>query len=201
MIDAEKRATLPRLVVLISGVGTTLKNLLEKIAAGKLRAEIVAVVSSKADAGGLSYSREAGIPSFVYEARDYSTRAAFSKVIFDAARRYRAELVIMGGFLRQVDIPTDFQHRVLNIHPSLIPLHSGHGFYGLKVHASVLAAGDKESGCTVHFVDNQYDHGPQILQRRVPVLASDTIDTLAARVFEAECEAYPEAIRRILKRE
>jgi folate-dependent phosphoribosylglycinamide formyltransferase PurN len=101
----------------------------------------------------------------------------------------------MGGFLKHVLIPADFEHRVMNIHPGLIPAFCGQGFYGHHVHQAVLDYGVKISGCTVHFADNQYDHGPIILQRTVPVLDEDTPDTLAARIFEQECEAYPEAVR------
>ena len=103
----------------------------------------------------------------------------------------------MAGFLKRVTIPEDFANRVTNIHPGLIPAFCGHGFYGHHVHEAVLDYGAKLSGCTVHFADNQYDHGPVILQRAVPVLDDDTAETLAARVFEAECEAYPEAIQLI----
>jgi phosphoribosylglycinamide formyltransferase-1 len=107
------------------------------------------------------------------------------------------KLVVMGGFIQHVLIPADFEHRVVNIHPSLIPAFCGKGYYGRHVHEAVLAYGAKLSGCTVHFVDNEYDHGPIVLQRAVPVLDADTPDSLAARVFAAECEAYPAAIRAI----
>jgi phosphoribosylglycinamide formyltransferase-1 len=103
----------------------------------------------------------------------------------------------MGGFLKHVRIPPDFENRVLNIHPSLIPAHCGKGMYGMKVHEAVLAAGETVTGCTVHFVDDEYDHGPIILQRQVPVLPGDTPQSLQARVFAAECQAYPEALRLI----
>jgi phosphoribosylglycinamide formyltransferase-1 len=103
----------------------------------------------------------------------------------------------MGGFLKRLDIPADFANRVVNIHPGLIPAFCGKGFYGHHVHEAVLEYGAKLSGCTVHFADNQYDHGPVILQKAVPVENDDTPETLAARVFEAECEAYPEAIQLI----
>ena len=101
----------------------------------------------------------------------------------------------MGGFLQLIAIPDDFRNRVMNIHPSLIPAFCGKGFYGERVHEAVLAMGVKVSGCTVHFTDNEYDHGPIILQRTVEVRDDDTVETLFARVFEQECEAYPEAIR------
>jgi phosphoribosylglycinamide formyltransferase-1 len=115
--------------------------------------------------------------------------------MFYECREAAVDLAVMAGFLKKVLIPADFQARVMNIHPSLIPSFSGHGFYGRHVHKAVLEYGAKLSGCTVHFVDNEYDHGPIILQKCVPVMENDTPDALAARVFAAECQAYPEALR------
>lgn len=184
-----------RVAVLISGGGTTLRNFLEKIAAGVLDVRIVLVVSSSPSAGGLAHAAAAGIPSVVVERKHFASDEAFSEVIFDHCRRARAELVAMGGFLKRVVIPSDYSNRVVNIHPALIPAFCGRGFYGHRVHEAVLEYGVKISGCTVHFADNQYDHGPVILQKAVPVLDDDTPETLAARVFAAECEAYPEALR------
>lgn len=187
-------APLP-IAVLISGGGTTLRNLLEQIGRGTLPLDIRLVVSSSGLARGLEFARAAGIKTLAVEPRDYPQIDAFSKVIFDACRAAGVELVVMGGFLKLVRIPDDFVGRVVNIHPSLIPKYCGRGYYGQRVHEAVITAGESQSGCTVHFVDQQYDHGPVILQRKVPVLEDDTPETLAARVFEAECEAYPEALR------
>jgi formyltetrahydrofolate-dependent phosphoribosylglycinamide formyltransferase len=120
---------------------------------------------------------------------------AFNQQIFAACREAQAELVCNAGFLQLLQVPADFQGRVINIHPALIPAFCGKGFYGHHVHEAVLQSGVKLSGCTVHFVDNEYDHGPIILQRAVPVLDNDTPDNLATRVFEQECEAYPQAIQ------
>ncbi|HEX7377515.1 MAG TPA: phosphoribosylglycinamide formyltransferase [Pirellulales bacterium] len=186
-----------RLAVLISGGGTTLRNLIEKIGAGELDATIALVVSSNPAAGGLAYAREAGIDTTVIERRGHANDEDFSRAVFDACRRVDCHLVVMGGFLKFVAIPADFEWRVVNIHPALIPAFCGHGFYGQRVHQAVLDYGAKISGCTVHFVDNQYDHGPILLQRAVDVYDDDTAQTLAARVFATECEAYPEALRRI----
>jgi phosphoribosylglycinamide formyltransferase-1 len=182
-------------VVLISGGGTTLKNLLEKIAAGRLKAEIVLVISSNPAALGLAIAANAGIATNVVERKSFATPEAYSEAIFGSCRTSGPQWVVMGGFLTYVPIPPDFENRVLDIHPALIPAFCGKGFYGHRVHEAVLEYGAKISGCTVHFVDNQYDHGPIILQKVVPVLDDDTPDALAARVFEAECEAYPEALR------
>lgn len=183
--------------VLISGGGTTLRNLLSLISAGELETEIKLVVSSTPKAKGLNYAREAGIPTAILEQRSFNTPAEYSEAVFDHVNQSGAWLVVMGGFLKHVLIPDHFAHRVVNIHPALIPAFCGKGFYGHHVHEAVLEYGAKVSGCTVHFVDNQYDHGPIILQRTVPVLDNDTPDTLAARVFEAECRAYPDALRMI----
>jgi len=184
-----------KLAVLISGGGTTLRNLLDKIAAGSLDAKIQLVVSSNPQAGGLKIARDAGIPAVTVERKSYTSDDAFGTAVFDACRAADVHLVAMAGFLKLAPVPPDFAGRVVNIHPALIPAFCGRGYYGLKVHQAVLDYGAKISGCTVHFVDNQYDRGPIILQRVVHVEGKDTPETLAARVFAAECEAFPEALR------
>lgn len=183
------------IAVLISGGGTTLKNLLVKINAGELPVEIKVVVSSSAKAKGLSYAHEAEIATLVVREGDFETAEAFSDAIFGALRDAGVRLVVLAGFLKFVPIPSDFENRVVNIHPGLIPAFCGKGFYGLRVHQAVLDYGAKISGCTVHFVDNVYDHGPIILQRVVEVRDDDTAESLQQRVFEQECQAYPDAIR------
>jgi formyltetrahydrofolate-dependent phosphoribosylglycinamide formyltransferase len=184
-----------RLAVLLSGGGTTLQNLLDRSADGRLPAKVVLVVASRPDAFGLFRAEQAGVPTLVVPRKGCASAEEFSQRIFDACRQAQVELVCLAGFLQLLPIPADYEGRVLNIHPALIPAFCGKGFYGHHVHEAALAAGVKVSGCTVHFADNQYDHGPIVLQRTVPVLEQDTPDTLAARVFEQECEAYPEAIR------
>jgi phosphoribosylglycinamide formyltransferase 1 len=186
-----------RLAVLISGGGTTLRNLISKIATQQLDAKIELVISSSAKAGGLEFAREAGVPPIVIAPKDFASPQDFSGAIFEPCRKAGVHIVVLAGFLKHVLIPADFAHRVTNIHPALIPNFCGAGMYGRHVHEAVLQSGTRVSGCTVHFVDNQYDHGPIILQRNVPVLEDDTPETLAARVFDAECEVYPEALRLI----
>jgi phosphoribosylglycinamide formyltransferase-1 len=184
-----------RLAVLLSGSGTTLQNLLDHIADGRLKAEIVLVLSNRSDAFGLHRADQAGIATGVVVPKDYRSREEFSRAIFERCRQASVDLVCLAGFLQLIHIPDDFLGRVMNIHPSLIPAFCGKGYYGQHVHEAALAYGVKISGCTVHFADNVYDHGPIILQRAVPVVDEDTPDTLAARVFAEECKAYPEAIR------
>jgi formyltetrahydrofolate-dependent phosphoribosylglycinamide formyltransferase len=183
--------------VLISGGGTTLRNLIEKTRAGSLCVEIALVLSSNPNAGGLRFAEEAGIPATVVERKEFDSQDRFSEAIFARCRAAAVQWVVLGGFLKQLTIPEDYCHRVVNIHPALIPAFCGKGFYGHHVHEAVLAYGAKLSGCTVHFVDNHFDHGPVILQKAVPVAEDDTPETLAARVFQAECEAYPEVLRLI----
>ncbi|MCH2131322.1 MAG: phosphoribosylglycinamide formyltransferase [Pirellulaceae bacterium] len=184
-----------RLGVLISGGGTTLKNLIDKSAAGEINVEFAVVISSNSDAAGLRFARDAGIEWQAIEQRKSISTQAYSDCIFNIARDRQVDLVVMAGFLKHVLIPSDFENRVMNIHPSLIPAYCGRGYYGHHVHEAVLKANEKITGCTVHFVDNEYDHGPIILQRQVEVQSQDTTETLAARVFSTECEAYPTAIR------
>ncbi len=184
-----------RLAVLISGGGTTLTNLVAKIRSGALSAEIPLVIASRSDCGGIQRATDAGLRCEVIQRKSFPDVREFSAAVFSLCREARIDLVICGGFLSLLDIPTDFSGRIMNIHPALIPAFCGKGMYGHHVHEAVLARGAKVSGCTVHFVDNEYDHGPIILQRVIPVAENDTPEALAARVFAAECEAYPAAIR------
>jgi len=185
-----------KLGVLLSGGGTTLENIFDHIAAGKLDAEVVVVGSSRKDAFGLVRAANHGVPSFVVPSRKHKGDIqGFSAAIFEQLGRCEPDLVVLAGFMCLLHIPESFEGRVMNIHPALIPAFCGEGYYGHHVHEAVLRTGAKVSGCTVHFADNVYDHGPIIVQKTVPVLEDDTPDTLRARVFEKECEAYPEAIR------
>jgi phosphoribosylglycinamide formyltransferase-1 len=184
-----------RLAALASAGGTTLQNFLDRSAAGTLRADVVLVVSNNADAFALERARKAGIATAVVSRKQAGTREEFSRRIFEHCRAARADLVCMAGFLQLIQVPDDYLGRVMNIHPALIPAFCGKGYYGHHVHEAVLAYGAKISGCTVHFADNEYDHGPIILQRTAPVLDDDTPERLAQRIFAQECAAYPEAIR------
>jgi formyltetrahydrofolate-dependent phosphoribosylglycinamide formyltransferase len=183
------------IAVLLSASGRSLQNLLDRIADGRLPARVVLVVSNKTDAYGLKRARQAGVPVAVFERNAFDDRDDFSAAIFDRCREAGADLVCLAGFLQLLRIPDDFAGRVMNIHPALLPAFGGQGMYGHHVHEAVMDSGAKLSGCTVHFADNVYDNGPIILQRAVEVRDDDSPETLADRVFAAECEAYPEAIR------
>ena len=183
------------IAVLISGRGRTLRNILDKIDANELDVKINLVIGSK-NCYGLQFAEKKNIPTDVVESSQYSDIETFSEAVFAKCRRSMARYVVMAGYLSKLRIPHDFENRVLNIHPSLIPSFCGKGFYGRSVHEAALRQGVKVSGCTVHFVDNEYDHGPIILQKVVPVLEDDTTDTLSDRVlYDAEFKAYPEALQ------
>jgi phosphoribosylglycinamide formyltransferase-1 len=188
-----------KLAVLISGSGRTLKNFIDLAAEDQLPVDIRLVLSSTEKAGGLKFAEEARIPTKIIcrdqFAKDAAGDAAYGDAVFAACRGAGVDYVAMAGFLKLAPVPADFAGRVVNIHPALIPSFCGHGMYGHHVHQAVLDAGVKVTGCTVHFVDNEYDCGPIIWQQPVPVFDDDTADTLAKRVFEAEKEAYPHVLK------
>lgn len=183
-----------RLTVLASGSGRTLQNFIDQIAAGRLNAQINLVVASRPKIKALDRAAAAGIPNFVVDRREVPDIAAFSRQVFDLCDDAGTDLVCLAGWLSLLDIPERYAGRIMNIHPALLPAFGGKGMYGDRVHQAVLDYGCKVSGCTVHFVDANYDEGPIILQRTCGVQEGDDAATLAARVFEVEKIAYPEAI-------
>ena len=188
-----------RLAVLISGAGSTLQNLIDWQRRGELPVDFQLVISSTAQAGGLVYATESGIPVEVVSRKNFRDPLAHSERVFSICRQRDVQLLVMAGYLEHLLIPDDYNHRVLNIHPALIPAFSGKGFYGLRVHQAALDYGVKLSGCTVHFVDNEYDHGPIIAQRACPVLEGDTAESLQQRVGQLERQLYPETIAAIAR--
>lgn len=186
---------LHRLGVLISGRGSNLQALIDAIAGGRLHAQIAVVISNKPDAGGLERARRAGIETLVINHREYATRDLFDSAVAAALKARNVELVCLAGFMRLVGRPLldAFPHAVVNIHPSLLP-----AFPGVEAPSQALAYGVKVSGVTVHFVNEELDGGPIILQRAVQVLDDDTPEVLAARILEQEHMVYPEAVQLIL---
>ena len=186
-----------RLAVLLSGNGTSLENLFEHIDAGHLPAEIAVVVSSKSQAFGLERARRRGVPAVAVPRSEYPHGPAFNEALHQALVPFEPDLVALLGFLSLFEMRDRYKHRVINVHPALIPAFSGQGYYGRHVYEAVLQSGVKITGATVHFTDDEYDRGPIILQEAVPVLEEDTVETLADRVTEAERRLVPEAIRLI----
>jgi len=183
-----------RLGVLLSGGGRTLFNILNEIRQGRLDAEVVVVIASRPCAG-IERCRAAGLDVHLVPFKQMPDIPAYSRRIAELLDAARTGLVLQAGFLSPWIIPPQYRGRVMNIHPALLPGFGGHGMFGHHVHEAVLAAGCKVSGCTVHFVTNEYDRGPIILQRTAPVLEGDTPEALADRVFQEELLAMPQAIR------
>jgi phosphoribosylglycinamide formyltransferase 1 len=188
-----------RIAVLISGSGRTLENILATIARGELAASVVQVISSRPRVRGNEIAERNGIPLEIVPRRRFEHLGAFSDAVFDILDSVRPDLVACAGFLSQLRVPDRYMGKIINIHPSLLPLFGGRGYYGDRVHQSVLDSGMKVTGCTVHFVDNEYDAGPIIAQTCVPVEEGDTTETLAHRVFAVECELYPKVLRMIAR--
>ena len=188
-----------RIACLISGGGRTVLNLQEAIERGEVPASIDLVVAHRADLPGVERCRAAGLEVTILPATSRVDRSELSDRVDAALDSHRIELICLAGYLRHFRVAPKWSDRVINIHPSLLPHHGGHGMYGDRVHAAVLAAGDRQSGCTVHAVDDIYDHGAVILQRECPVRSEDTVDALADRVFREECLALPRAIAAIAR--
>lgn len=180
-----------RLAVLISGGGRTLANLLQHIDAGGLDASVVLVIASK-ECPGAQRARERGIPTQVVPG------VIPAETLASLLEQHRADLVVLAGYLKLVNIPRGYEGRVVNIHPALLPDFGGPGMYGQRVHEAVLRSGVTLSGCTVHLCDEVYDRGTILLQKTCPILPTDTPETLAARVFELERQAYPEALQNLI---
>ncbi len=195
LLDAGGPRKKLRLGVLISGGGRTMLNLLDAIRRGALQAEIALVISSLSTVAGVDKARNVGLPLRIVRKKDCADIDAFSERLVAELDAAQVDLVVQGGWLCLWKIPPRYENRVMNIHPALLPCFGGQGMWGHHVHEAVLAAGCKVSGCTVHFCTNAYDQGPIIVQRTCPVRDDDTPDTLAERVFEQECLAYPEAIQ------
>lgn len=183
-----------QVAVLLSGTGRSLENVLAWRERGDLDIDIPVVIASRANVRGVEVARQAGIETHVVRRRDAPTPAELSAVVAELLRPHGVGLIALAGYLLQLEILPQWQGKIMNIHPSLLPLFGGRGMYGERVHQAVLDAGMKVSGCTVHIVNEEYDAGPIIAQECVPVLPGDTAQALGARVFAAECLAYPEAI-------
>ena len=170
-------------------------NIAEYIKRGELDAEIACVVSSRSDVAGIERSRELGIEPVVLRRKDFVSVESFSGSIYEAMKKSGVELVLQCGWMCFWQVPEELNGKVMNIHPSLLPMFGGKGMYGHHVHEAMEARGCKVSGCTVHFVTNEYDAGPIIVQRTCEIESGDNADAIADKVFEQECLAYPEAIR------
>lgn len=190
-----------KIAVFISGGGTNLQSLMDASQQGRLSGDIVLVVSSKENAYGLERARNAGIDTFVFRVKDYPNPDAAEWDLMEMLDEYKVEYIALAGYLKLIPMPVvkKYKDHIVNIHPALLPKFGGKGMYGHHVHEAVIAAGEKESGATVHMVDEIYDNGKILIQEKVSVLPGDDPDTLAARVLEVEHKIYPIALDNLIK--
>ncbi len=183
-----------------SGRGSNFRAILIAIENGAIpEARIVCVVSNNSSAGILHTAREHAIPAYHLSSMQFPVHEEFVERLLGLLEEHETHVIALAGYMKLLppEVIAHFRHRIINIHPALLPKFGGRGMYGHHVHEAVLAAGERESGATVHLVDEAYDHGPLLMQKKVPVLPGDTPDSLAARVLVAEHELYPEVLRRI----
>jgi phosphoribosylglycinamide formyltransferase-1 len=190
-----------RIGVLASGSGTNLQAILDRCQDGTLNAVVAVVISNNRKAYALERARQAGVEAAHWSEKKAGSPEAFVDGLLDILRLARVDLVVLAGYMKLVPRPVvdAYQGRMLNIHPALLPKFGGKGYYGMRVHEAVLAAGEKESGATVHLVDAEYDRGGVFLQRTVPVLPGDTPESLRDRVLAVEHELFPQAIAKFAK--
>lgn len=186
-----------RLAVLASGGGSNLQAILDAIASRTLDATVALVMTDRSEAGALNRAASAGIPTSVIPPRNYPTTSAFASAMLTALTAHEVDFVALAGYMHYIppSVVRNYQNRMLNVHPSLLPAFGGAGFYGMRVHRAALAYGVRWSGATVHLVDDQFDNGPIVLQEPVRVEPDDTPETLAARVLTVEHRLFPEALR------
>lgn len=192
MTDMQQK---PRLVILISGRGSNMRSIIEAAKQNELDIDIAAVISNRPDAAGLQFAQDEGIATAVIDHKKFDSRDSFDQALAAEVDRYQPAFVILAGFMRilTAEFVEHFAGKLINIHPSLLPK-----FKGLHTHQRAIEAGEKEHGASVHFVTAELDDGPVILQAKVPVLADDNADSLAARVLEQEHLLYPAAIKKLV---
>ncbi len=195
-----RRSQPANLGFLASGRGSNLRAIVDHCKEGRLDATPVVVISNDAAAGALRYAREAAIPAFHMNGETDGSWTKCDQAMTALLKKYRVDWVVLAGYTKKVgsQLLGTFHNRVLNIHPSLLPRHGGAGMYGRHVHQSVLDAGDSETGATVHRVNEEYDQGKILAQRRIPVVRGDTPESLAARVLELEHSLYAETLQEII---
>jgi len=188
-----------KIAFFISGTGGNALNLLRACREGRVPAEPVLAICSNPKAAGIERLRSEGVPVCVLSRKDFEDDAAYSKACLKQVEAADATLICLCGWLKKLVVPKEWEARILNIHPGLLPEFGGAGMYGMHVHTAVIAAGVTESGCTIHLVDNVYDNGRHLAEARVPVLAGDTPETLQKRVYEQEMRLYPLALAESLR--
>ena len=185
------------IAVFVSGGGSNFQAIHNQILSGNIPGEIVLVVSNNPDCGAIIYAEENSIQTFIVNNTRFSNPDTHENTLFQALLMAEVDLICLAGYMKLLpqNIVQQYKNKILNIHPALLPDFGGKGYYGMKVHEAVLKSGAEYSGVTVHFVDEKYDHGPIISQRKVKVLDTDTVEVLAERVLKVEHELYPEVVK------
>ena len=189
-----------RLAAFCSGTGSNFQSLYHAINERVFPAEFTLCLSNRSECGAIAFARQHGIPTVHLSEKQYDTHRAFAAAMLKSLEEHGVEYILLAGYLRKVPeaVVNAYSFRILNIHPALLPEFGGPGMYGINVHKAVLEAGRKETGATVHYVDPEYDKGPVLLQRKVPVEPGDTPESLAARVLKCEHRLYPDALEKLL---
>ena len=184
------------IVVFASGSGSNFQSIIDAVESGKINARIAGLVSNKHGIKALERAENHSIPAFVISESEYQDYSEYVQQLLSQLRSWDTDIIALAGYLRKIPVPViqEYENRILNIHPALLPKYGGKGFYGIKVHTAAIEDGEKESGCTVHIVSEEYDEGPILGQVKVPVLPSDSPELLAARVLEQEHILYPKVI-------
>lgn len=185
------------IAVFASGRGSNFQAILNSIKSGFIPAQIRLLITNKADAGAIEIAKSENIPSVHISPKHFANESVFANVILNTLSKYEIDFIALAGYLKKIpnQVVKQFHNKIVNIHPALLPAFGGQGMYGHHVHEAVIASGVKISGATVHLVDEEYDHGPIVMQKVVSVLPDDNADTLAARVLEIEHEIYPLSIK------
>ncbi|MBO8093840.1 MAG: phosphoribosylglycinamide formyltransferase [Prosthecochloris sp.] len=189
-----------QLAVFCSGSGTNFQAIYHAINERDLPAEFALCLSNRSECGAMTFASANGIPTLHLSEKQYDSHEEFANAMLKALRDHKIEYILLAGYLRKVPhaVVEAYNLKMLNIHPALLPKFGGHGMYGINVHTAVLEAGEKETGATVHYVEAEYDKGPILLQRSVPVKPGDTPESLAERVLECEHRLYPDALEKLL---
>lgn len=190
-----------KIAVFLSGRGSGFESLHDAIESGSVLAKIEFVASNHNKAYGLKTAEELGIERYVFNRKEFDFGKDFSDYMLKTLRNHEIDLIVLAGYLRKIPprIVREYSKKIINIHPALLPKYGGKGMYGLNVHKAVLAAGEIESGVTVHYVDEIYDNGEIIDQIKVPVLKDDTAETLAARILKTEHSFYPKVLAKLIE--
>ena len=185
------------IAVFASGRGSNFQSILNAIDAGILPAQVVVLISNKSDAGAMEIARARNIPAQHLSQKMFSSEDALAKAMLGVLEKRHVEFIVLAGYLKKIpaQVIRQYRNRIINIHPALLPLFGGDGMYGHRVHESVLASGEKISGATVHLVDEEYDHGPIVMQKTVDFVPDETPDSLAAKVLKIEHEIFPLALK------